>query len=237
MNPLLHQLQALPLVDCLRGLAAHFALQKDAADPVLPQVELMASIGFRYEGVVVRVESPGADSSNAQVLLAHGALGQKSGVRVSYLPLRSVVGITFCAAETVASLLTKGLVARTDTGDAPSRLQMRRHLADAVAERVRATGLTLSLEADMEALPSSSVAMCNLKDVCDAIPNVLEGLVSDPLGREALEPLRTLRILHASGAYIGASRSKAELTLSLDLEGMLPGGLAAVLEAELSRVL
>ena len=67
-------------------------------------MELATSSGFRYEGVILRVESPGTNSSTTQVVLAHGPLGHQNGVRVSYLPLHSVVGITISGAETVAPL-------------------------------------------------------------------------------------------------------------------------------------
>ena len=114
---------------------------------------------------------------------------------------------------------------------------MRSFLAEELAEQVRAAGLALTIEADLDALPASPVAMCNLQDLCRAIPQVLEGLASDPLGREALQPVRALRVSHQGGARIHASQSQGELSLSLDLEAMLPGGLAAVLESEFNSTL
>ena len=237
MNPLLQELRALPVAECIKGLAAHFATQCSLEDPKLPRVEVATTFGIRLEGVVLRVDSTGPGHSGPHVVLSHGSPNQRSAVRVTTLPLAAIVAVTIDNAEWVAPLLTQGSIARTDTEGSPTRLQLRRYLKGELGEAIGKSGFDVPVEVDFDAIPDGPVALLNLRDVCSSIPEVLASISKDSMGMEALKGLSEFKVIHDSGGYLRASQDGGVATISVDLQALLPAAIASVLEDELSRVL
>jgi hypothetical protein len=216
MNPaeLLAKLPSKPIPELLASLARGYDQSDDPARPRLPVVILHLRSGRDLSGRIVRL---GQDPGRGQTLLLQAADsgGRAAETAALYVPLDSVEAVTVLEADQYADLLSDGaLPAPPSNAPAPSRLDVLRAAEELNQAFVKQRGAAVKLDVDAAAgLPGEDLR--SLSVLVKETFAALSEIASDPLGRESMAAVRTLKIADAAAAGARLSDGCLEISAAL----------------------
>ena len=168
---------------------------------------------------------PVPHGQNEGVAVLKAATGPRA---LTFLDAARVVAVTVADAAAAAPALTGGARRAPPAADAPTKMELRRLIAQERAPGLDA--LSLALEAELDGLPEDASARLGLVDLARATAEAALRIAKDAQGREALAPFDTLLVAHAEGATLVATRDGAALRIAADCRRAVPDDLAAAVE-------
>jgi len=195
MDPKLDILQRLPPRPLSRLLGDLAALRQRAAageSVSVPLTTLHLRTGRDVVGWVVALDQAGW-------LLVHGAGPdpRQPGYDAVYLPLAAVEALTVHDAPAAAPFLSEGRLAAPEQpapglGPPPSRLELKRKLAEHTNALRAAVGSSLSVEVEWSGVAAEGEALRTLDRLIEDTVKVAMELAKDEMGRSALGRLTRL---------------------------------------------
>lgn len=185
-----------------------------------PEVSVHLAGGQVLGGRPVRVES---DRGQEVVLLVAAR-----GDHFTYVLLANVVAVQVHEPERFQEVLTEGRLAQPVTGEAVTRLALRRDFSPSEE---------FPLEVDWAALPDSATELANLERLLRALQEVAREVCADEMGRRAWARIRTLQVAHHAGARPSMLTVPDGLLVQADLSAALPRDLAGELGRQIDALL
>jgi len=203
---------------------------------IRPYLTLMLQSGPPLTGTLLRRNrEQDRGQGNAYSLLVPRSQSTDHG-EIAVIAESAILGIVFHNAGDFAPFLSGGEVARPFGQLAPSKLELRRKLTEAGLKFQNDLGL--SIEPDPSAFLDVGDALLNLRDVFESLDRVLSATARDTVGREAMNKIKRVLIVHAPDQAFTVQRAEAgELKLQVDLLRGLPQRLDQTLQDALNSAL
>jgi hypothetical protein len=157
--------------------------------------------------------------------------GEHADVRAAYLDMADVIAVEVHDLARLAPALGDGEITRPLDQPPPTRLELKRRVAD-VAGRL---GIEVIVEWD--GMPDDEIAAFNLADLAQALQQGVSSSTEDVAGREAWRAIRCVQLAHQASAQLGASRSNSTIRMTCDLRRKLPVPLDRAVQSALDATL
>jgi hypothetical protein len=191
-------------VEALRRLAAQsieaaadelLALRRraDGGEEVpVPLVTLHLKSGRDLVGHLLARGGDGGGSCLLHVPGANGASGRFASDDAAYVPLAAIEALTVHS----AGQLALAVAALTPV---PSRVELSRRVAELGRSLSERAHHGVSVEVDWERLPAGEESMKALAQTVEAASRALAAVAAETAGREALQPVTTVRLVNDGG--------------------------------------
>jgi hypothetical protein len=195
-----------------------------------PLVSLWLRSGAMFQGRLLRMEK------DAYQTFCTMSPEQASG-DIVYISLQELVSVQVHSALAYSKHLSEGAVARSPYDEPPSKLSLRRSFEGLPAELQDQLKLSMKLDLNWEEFPSEPDAFYNLDLLRRSLLPALQAIARDSIGREALEKLGCLKLIHRDQKTMSAARESNQLQLFVNLMAALPDELDRELEKRFSEAL
>ncbi len=217
MDPLekaLKSLEARTLEELLTRLAEVQALKAKGEPVRLPQVTLHLRSGRELQGFLLELRE---ESRSGKTVVLHA---------LSTDARRPEPDAIFVRSEVIEAITVHDLpsLAHPSRGGPPppTRLELKRKLAERQASLAAALGTPLELEVDWERLPQETDALAALETLSTRAFAVLEALARDVMGLEALRTnVRKLRLEVGSSAQVRREEQALVLATTVSVMGWM----------------
>ncbi|MFL5344455.1 MAG: hypothetical protein ACJ8AT_06665 [Hyalangium sp.] len=217
MDPLekaLKSLEARTLEELLTRLAEIQALRAKGEPVRLPQVTLHMRSGRELQGFLLEQRD---DHRSGKLVVLHA---------LSTDARRTEPDAIFVRSESIESLTVHDLpsLANPSRGGppAPTRLELKRKLAERQASLASTLGTPLELEVDWERISQEPEGLAALETLSTRAFSVLEALARDVMGLEALRTnVRKLRLEVGSSAQVRREEQTLVLATTVSVMGWM----------------
>jgi hypothetical protein len=162
----------------------------------LPLVTLHLKSGRDLIGHLLARSVAGAGAGGTWLMHvpgANGASGRFASDDAAYVPATAIEAVTVHGAGQLA-------LAVAALAPVPSRLELSRRVAELGRSLSERAHHGVAVEVDWERLPAGDESMKVLAQTVERTSQALAAVVSEMAGREALQPVTTVRLVHDGGA-------------------------------------